>query len=91
MVSMHQQPRPVREDLGRDLGDELLFYDPAGDRLHVLNATARAVYLLCDGRRSVADVVATFASRYALDEETARRDVAEVLERMIELHLISLN
>ena len=36
----------------RDLGDEFLFYDRDGDRVHVLNGVAREVFLLCDGNRT---------------------------------------
>ena len=51
-----------------------------------LGVTGRATPLHSRG-----DVVATFAARHDVDVETARRDVAEVLEHMIELQLIALN
>jgi len=82
------RPRPSNRFAGRDLGDEYLFYDAGGEQVHVLNGTAREIYLLCDGERTVATLAARYAERYGLDEVAARRDVDEVLKRLAELDLV---
>lgn len=74
---------------GKDLGDEYVFYDAAGDSVHVLNATARSVYLLCDGTRSIEEVARTIAGEYDVDEETALRDVKDTVARLVELGILS--
>ena len=75
--------------LGKDLGDEYLFYDSAHEQVHVLNATARAIYLLCDGNVSVREIVDRFGARFAVDDRTARRDVEETLDRLRSLGLVA--
>ncbi len=40
----------------KDIDGELLIYDRTCDRAHCLNETAGAVWKLCDGRRSVAEI-----------------------------------
>jgi len=84
--------RPVRTGriAGKDLGDEYVFYDRSGDRVHVLNATARAVYLLCDGTRSVEEIAGEITAEYDVDGDTALRDVRETVRQLVELGLVAL-
>jgi Coenzyme PQQ synthesis protein D (PqqD) len=46
----------------------LTVYDPATDRVHVLNETAAIVFVMCDGRRSASGIAAFMAEAFALDE-----------------------
>ena len=73
---------------GRDLGDEYLFYDRKGDQVHILNGTARTIYLLCDGTRSVEQVARAIAEQYGIDLEQARRDTSEAVDQLIRLGLL---
>jgi PqqD family protein of HPr-rel-A system len=88
MVSLDSRPHATGV-LGKDLGDEYLFYDATHEQVHVLNATARAIYLLCDGKASVSEIVDRFGARFAVDGPTARRDVEETLERLRSLGLVA--
>lgn len=88
MASPTESPRPTEAHKERDLGDEYLFFDRSGDQLHVLNGTARTIYLLCDGARSRAQIASAFAAAYELDVVTAEQDTLETLDRLIELGLI---
>lgn len=46
-----------RKDLiVRDLADEMTLYDGHTNRAHCLNQTAAAVWRLCDGQKSVAEI-----------------------------------
>lgn len=72
----------------KDLGEDYLFYDGNGDLLHVLNGTARAIYLLCDGTLSPAEIATSITERYAVDTATARRDVEDALRQLEELGLV---
>jgi hypothetical protein len=81
-------PRRASGVQGKDLGDEFLFYDHGGDRVHVLNETARTIYMLCDGNRTVEQIVREFARTYELDDETAERDTRETITRLVECGLI---
>jgi len=86
---MSRHPRPTGTLKGQDLGDEYLFYDRQGDQVHVLNSTARELYLLCDGTRTTDDLARTLVERYGIEEQTAQRDVDEVLAQLVELGLLA--
>ena len=87
-MTLETRPHATSGVLGKDLGDEYLFYDSANERVHVLNATARVIYLLCDGRASVREIVQRFRAQFAVDDSTARRDVEETLEQLHALGLV---
>lgn len=72
----------------RDLGDEFLFYDRKGDQLHVLNGVAREVFLLCDGNRTNAEIVAEIVSKYDVDSERATSDVLRTLSELLALQIL---
>lgn len=82
-------PRPAPGAYGRDAGDECLFRDSDGLRIHVLNRTAREIYLLCDGSRSLGEVAGEVASRYSVDAGTARADVDELVDLLVGLGILS--
>lgn len=75
----------------RDLGDEYLFYDEAGDAVHVLNGTAREIYLMCDGIRTVSDLARELSETYGVDREVADRDVLEIVARLVDLNLLAVD
>lgn len=81
-------PRPTERFRGTDLGDEFVFYDSTHDRVHVLNSTAREIYLLCDGSRDERAISELFAERFSEAGDEARRDALEVLRQLAELGLV---
>lgn len=83
-----ERPRPNRDLVYRDVGDELMFYEREGDRVHILNGTARAIFHLCDGARSVEEIADAVRERFEVDADTARRDVHEAIERMVSLGIV---
>lgn len=49
---------PKRKNaIGRQLSDEFLVYDRATNKAHCLNESAAEIWKLCDGKRTVADIV----------------------------------
>jgi hypothetical protein len=85
--------RPVKTDrfMVKDLVDELLLYDSAGQKVHVLNATVREIYLNCDGRNSVEELVQKLMAEFTVDSVTAKRDTVAVLQQLIDLEIVCLN
>ena len=83
------RPSPAARE-GRDLGDEYLFYDRNGDQVHVLNGTARQIFLLCDGARTTAEVAEVFSKKIP-QRESARRDAERIIGELADLGLISLS
>jgi hypothetical protein len=82
------KPRPTGALKGTDLGDEFMFYDHEKDHVHVLNATAREIFLLFDGTRTAADVTVAVAEMFEIDADRARADVETTEARLRELGVI---
>jgi hypothetical protein len=81
----HVVPRRVDGVLAVELPDELLLHVPGGSMATTLNTTARAVWELCDGRRSVEVIARDLAQRFdAAPGEilVAVRDVVRDLTRL---------
>lgn len=58
------RPTARQEDiLTSELEDELIVYDMQNHKAHNLNRAAAAVWRLCDGRRTVADIAAALRRR----------------------------
>ncbi len=81
-------PTARKELQGKDLQDEYLVWDGSGDRLHVLNSTARAIFLLCDGEHTEEQIAESLVTTFQIDLETATADVQRTLKELGEIGLI---
>ena len=59
--------------ISQPAGQETLLYDPVADAVHALNRTAAAVWEMCDGQHTPADMAAHLCARFAI---APGRDVA---------------
>ena len=50
--------------VSESLGDEAVLYDGQGKRIHVLNATAKLIWELCDGTHTLEDMEARVRSSF---------------------------
>jgi hypothetical protein len=78
-------PRRAAGVLECQLSEELLLYLPGGSAAVALNASARAVWELCDGRRSLGAIAADLAQRFdapADEIPAAVRDAVLELDRL---------
>ncbi len=81
-------PRARQEELVvEELQDETLVYDLKRDKAHCLNRTSALVWQHCDGRTSVADVVALLEEQLATPTDEAV--VWMALDRLGRAHLLS--
>jgi PqqD family protein of HPr-rel-A system len=91
MSAVPSERKPRATARGKDLGDEYLVYADSSDEVHVLNSTAREIYLMCDGSRTEEQIASALAERYELDPETAGRDTRAALARLAQLGLLARN
>ncbi len=56
-----------------------------------LNATAAVIAGLCDGRRTLAEIVAELEGRYAVPPEVLRSEASEFLDRLRRCGLLEAN
>jgi len=89
-MSPDDRPTKTHRYMVKDLADELLLYNAEGQKMHVLNATTREIYLHCDGHHSVDDLARRLAAEFEVDVATAKKDTIEVLEQLIDLEVVSL-
>jgi pyrroloquinoline quinone biosynthesis protein D len=90
MTALTDAARPVlaaKAELRLDpiTGEPILLY-PEG-MLH-LNPSAQAILTLCDGTRSLADIVDHLTQTYEAPAETLRADVVECLDAFLKRQLI---
>ncbi len=78
----------VRRQADRVSGRPVLLY-PEGVLL--LNPTGAAIVELCDGRRTLEDVVADLAARFAAPPERIHGDVVEYLLRLCQKRILELD
>jgi len=72
-----------------DLENEVLVYDDRAREVHLLNATARWIWLLCDGTHAPEEIVEEISRMYpGTPRETIRQDVEETLATLGEKRLV---
>lgn len=69
----------------KDLLEEFLLFQRSTGRIHVLNGSARSIYLLCDGSRTENDIARALAEEYEIDATTALRDVQRTIESLLQV------
>lgn len=69
-------------------GDQLVLYDPRGDRVHILNLAAAAVFDLCDGRTPVAEIVKAVEAVIPAESFDCAREVPRILSELLEQGLL---
>lgn len=89
-------------DLARDLpkkrgevwvrrdADETAVFDPSTGRLFALNASALALWELCDGKTTPIEMADAVSELTDLTIDAAEQEVATTLGRLLEQNLISV-
>lgn len=85
-------PRPLaRADHElRRVGDEWLLFDPAGERLHVLNLAAALTWTHCTGDLTVREIAAAVAEAFGIPADQVDGEVAGVIERFVAEGVVEL-
>lgn len=62
--------------------DELIVYHPTKASSLYLNDTGALIWQLCDGRTSIADIIAVLSERYPESKEQIEQDVKTVIRQL---------
>jgi len=57
---------------------------------HSLNPLGTLIWTLCDGKRSLQDILASVCSQYDVPEETAKQDLLQLMTRLNQAGLVEL-
>jgi len=68
-------PKPVADVATEVVAGEMLLYEPRQTRAVYLNPTAALVFGLCDGNRSVGDIMRTITECYLDDAASVSDDI----------------
>ena len=74
----------------RTLDTEALVVDVKGGLLYPLNSVGARIWDLCDGARSVDEIVDVLAAEFEAPEPTIRDDAIEFIERLADAKLVSI-
>jgi len=83
MDELNNKPKK-REDLTiHELGDEVMLYDAANEKIHVLNHTAYLIWNLCDGQHSIEDIKYEMNKYYKIIEDNnLLQDIMKAIEEL---------
>lgn len=73
----------------RDLGPEMILYDPGRETFHVLNGSARRIWLMIDGGRDEDAMTREYARLHAsVDPSSLGGDLRRALEEFVRAGLV---
>lgn len=88
-MKMDSRPRRRENVLTQKTSDGLVLLDPDGGEYFSLNEVGSRVWELCDGTRTVGEVVGVLAEEFEAPSETIRDDVLELLEELAAARLVT--
>lgn len=86
-----RQARPARNPQVwlRQAGSESVVYDPGRESVHVMNATAVAIWVLCDGDTAPAEMIEAICQLSGLPYDVVLEDVSRILDEFEDAGIIS--
>lgn len=85
---MSMQPERRGELVQSASSDGWTVYEPATDSLHVLNASAKAIWELCDGETTPSEMAEAISEVTGLEQQEASEEVAATLQQLVRLGLV---
>jgi len=73
----------------REIDGEILVLDTLSNQVHQLNRTASFIWRMCDEGVMPEAIASALAAEFAVDEETALKDVAKTISRLRSLNLLA--
>ncbi len=89
-MDLHTHPSRRDQVLSQGVPDKLVLLTPHDGNYFSVNSVGARVWELCDGTRSVADIVAAIADEYDAPVETIQIDVVELLEELVSQRLVQV-
>ena len=84
LIPLDGHPQRGQDYHLEQLDDEMLLFHPADTKILYLNQTASVIWGLCDGRRSVAEIIQLLSDVYPDEAASIKEDVLTTLRQMSE-------
>jgi len=68
----------------RIIGDEGVLLSAEDSSVHSLDAVGTRIWELCDGEKTVSEIIDQVVSEFEVDRETAEKDVVEFIEELMQ-------
>jgi len=88
MVTPTTRPRQTPGVVTCEVLDELVAYSPASSQAVSLNVSARAIWELCDGTRTLDDICNELSESAGMPPEALRADVQAAIDQLRDLGLL---
>lgn len=82
------RPKRAKDIIARDVEEETVVITPDAGRAIVLNAIGGAIFDLCDGTRTVDEIVDFIRDNVAGADAEVHRDVAAIVAQLIEAGVV---
>lgn len=89
-LGLHDRPRRRDGLLAQRAADTRVLLDPRDGRYYALDGVAGSIWDLCDGSRSVADIVEEIAREYDAPTEEVAVDALAFLAELLDGDLVAL-
>lgn len=87
-MRMDTKPRPRSGVLAQEAAGTLVLFNLQKGEYFSLEGVGEAVWGLCDGKRSVAEIAHSISQEYQQDLATVQQDVLDLLQQLKEEKLI---
>jgi hypothetical protein len=88
MITCTSRPRQREQIIAQQVEDTLVLLSLTGGEYYRLNEVGARVWALCDGSRSVAEVVACIGQEYEAPAATVEADVLALVEELADAQLV---
>ena len=90
MITLETIPTPDTTFTVRRIGDETIFINEKGDRLHTINELGSFIWEHIDGDASLGDILDSVLSEYEAEREEAQEDLRRFIKELEEKGIVSL-
>lgn len=90
-VSLTTRPQRKEAILKQEAAGTVVLLDVDGGQYYALDEVGGRVWALCDGRRTVSEIVALVSQEYDAPAQTIARDLVELLTDLANENLVGEN
>ena len=73
-----------------ELDDQVVMLDTEGGKYYELDPVGSRIWVLLEGEPSMAELRDALVAEFEVDAETCRNDLADFLEKLVELGLVAV-
>ena len=88
-LTLSSVPVQKQNVMAQGVLDEMVLYDGGEEIGYTLNASARSIWDLCDGRRSVLDICTNLGTHLQVDPKLLEDDVLTAINHFASLGLLN--